>query len=521
MKFTRIIPLGSMIIIIVLGFGVYITSLTGSFLSYDDSLISGNPEIRSWSNVPAVFIKEAIPSYAGKIPRMYRPIQMITYMADYSVWGIRPIGYHLTNVLLHLLAALSLYWFVSLLTSGRFIPFITSVLFVTHPVHAESVAYISGRAGPLSVVCAMICFILDIKYTQKERAGFFIAAFIAFVSALLSRENMMILPALFLAYNYLFRKKAGLKLIAALTVTAVSYTLLRLMLAKSFLSDFNVTFGTTPVQRLPGFLVAVTDYCRLLISPCSSRMEYGDKLFHFADLAALFGAVILIVLLYTAFKLRRSDPLVTFAIGWFLIALLPVSNIYPVGAYMAEQWLYLPSIGFFLGAGILLRSLCVNRYLAVLLAIFMVALVGRYSYATLKKNINWHDPVIYYGNTLKNYPESVKANNDMAAAYEKAGRYDDASGIYNGMLKQNPDHPGLYVNLAAIQIIKGNPDKAITLCEKAIALEPTNATAHNNLAVAYYVEGEYNLAIHYCDLALKYGYKVKPELLELLRPYRE
>ncbi|MBU0605020.1 MAG: tetratricopeptide repeat protein [Candidatus Omnitrophica bacterium] len=521
MKFTRIIPLCSIIVIIVLGFGVYITSLAGSFLPYDDSLISGNPVIKSWSNISAVFVKETIPSYESKLPRMYRPIQMITYMADYFIWGLRPIGYHLTNVLLHLLTALSLYWFVSLLTSGKFIPFVTSVFFVIHPVQAESVAYISGRAGPLSVLFAMVCFVMYIKYTRREKAGFFILAFIAFILALLSSENMIILPALFIAYNYSFRTKSGTKLIIALTITAVSYALLRLILVKSLFSDFNIVFRTTLVQRLPGFFVAVTDYCRLLISPGSARMEYGDRIFHFADPAALFGAIILILLLYAAFKLRRSNPLATFAISWFLIALLPVSNIYPVGAYMAEQWLYLPSIGFFLIAGILLKSLCVNRYFGVVVAIAVTALLVRYSYITMVKNFNWHDPVVYYKQTLRNAPESIKANNDMATAYEKAGRYDEASGIYNGMLKQNPDHPGLYVNLAAIQIIKGNSDKAITLCEKAIALSPTNATAHNNLAVAYYVEGEYSRAIYYCDLALKYGYKVKPELLELLRPYRE
>lgn len=124
------------------------------------------------------------------------------------------------------------------------------------------------------------------------------------------------------------------------------------------------------------------------------------------------------------------------------------------------------------------------------------------------------------GKTFHIY-RSMKATSDLAMAYENKGMHDEAIGIYNGMLKEDPGHPGVYVNLAAIQIKKRNMEDAIALCKKAIALEPNNATAHNNIAVAYYVQGKYDLAIQHCDLAIKYGYKVKDELIALLRPYRQ
>lgn len=155
------------------------------------------------------------------------------------------------------------------------------------------------------------------------------------------------------------------------------------------------------------------------------------------------------------------------------------------------------------------------------IVILTVIPIGIYLYIAVKWKLYRQNPVAFYEERLKTAPESVKANSDMAVAYENAGMHDKAISAYNRMVTQNPDHPDLYVNLAAIQIRKRNPESAVALCEKAIALEPGNATAHNNLAVAYYLQGDYELAIEHCDLAVKYGYKVKPELLELLRPYRE
>ncbi len=121
---------------------------------------------------------------------------------------------------------------------------------------------------------------------------------------------------------------------------------------------------------------------------------------------------------------------------------------------------------------------------------------------------------------LRQAAESIRAGSRAAISYEKSGMHDEAANVYYRMMDQEPKNPDIFVNLAAIQIVKGNPEKAVELCEKAIALEPNNPTAHNNLAVAYYTLGNYELAIEHCDLAVKYGYKVKPELIKLLQPYR-
>jgi len=161
------------------------------------------------------------------------------------------------------------------------------------------------------------------------------------------------------------------------------------------------------------------------------------------------------------------------------------------------------------------------KHSKIIFVILILVLLGACAYVVIRYNVRRQSSVEFCEKKFARSPDSVKASNDMAVAYEKAGKHDEAAGVYNRMLERSPNNPDVLVNLAAIRIIKGDPEGAVELCEKAIAITPENATAHNNLAVAYYVEGEYELAIEHCDLAVKYGYKVKPELIELLRPYRE
>lgn len=204
---------------------------------------------------------------------------------------------------------------------------------------------------------------------------------------------------------------------------------------------------------------------------------------------------------------------------------MALAELYPVsGAYSLAQWFYFPSIGIFmaLASALDFRSpQRYDRYIKTAVLLITALLVSLLSCRTIRQNAYWREPVNQYKTKLKSAPDDIKANSDLALAYEKAGQYDEAIEAYNSMLKKNPGHPDIYVNLAAIQIIKRNPESAAALCLKAIELEPSNATAHNNLAVAYYMQDKYDLAIKEADMAVKYGYRVKQQLLDLLRPYRE
>jgi len=511
-----------LILLAALGIIAYANSLGGAFIWDDNILITDNAVVKSWSSLPKVFTKENISTPTGKTFHFYRPLQTITYMADHAIGGLTPRVYHITNVLLHVLVSLALFWCISVLYGDTLLAFVAAAVFTVHPVHAEAVAYISGRADPLAALFMLVSAVYYVKCTERGRIAYYAAAFFAFALALFSRENSLVLPALLLAYHFTSGKRVKGPLFAPMLAIAGGYIALRLVALKHLLPVFSSMHRTAALERVPGFFAAIAGYLKLLVLPYNLHMEYGDKVFRLTDQAVMAGAAAAGIMLVVALAGRRlAGGKVSFGLLWFLIALLPVSNIYPVGAYMAEHWLYLPSIGIFLIAASAFRGLYSLKFMKAVSVAAAAALVVYYSYLTILQNDYWKDQIEFYERTLLFAPESIRANNDLAIAYEKIGKHDEAVEIYRELIRINPNQPDVYVNLAAVYLVTGKTDYAIAMCEKALSLEPINATARNNLAVAYYMQGKFNAAIEQCDLAVKYGYKVNPRLLEMLEPYRK
>ncbi|MCM8790455.1 MAG: tetratricopeptide repeat protein [Candidatus Omnitrophica bacterium] len=508
--------------LVALGVLAYANSIDGSFIWDDNTLIADNAVIKNFSNIPSIFVSDNIVTPTGKTFHFFRPIQIITYMIDYSRWGLNPKGYHLTNIILHVLVAFALYWFVGNLYRDKLLALACAAIFIVHPIHTEAVSYISGRADPLATLFVLVSFVCYVSFLSQGGLFFYAAIFLSYMAALLSRENSLIFPVLILVYHYVFRRKARLSVFLPLLIMTAAYIFLRTQVLIHLLPEFNVKPATTVLDRLPRFFVAVTRYMKLLVAPLNLHMEYGNKIFKMSEPAAVAGAAIFFGGIIFAITGRRLEKgLLSFSVLFFAAALVPVSNVYPIGAYMAEHWLYLPSIGFFLLVAWAFRKICSYRYLKAIGVVAFVSVVACCLYLTIMQNSYWKDPVEFYERTLMFSPESIRANNDLAIAYEKMGKHQDAIEIYRELIKIDPRQPDVYVNLGAVYVVTGQTDYAIAACEKAIALEPNNATAHNNLAVALYMKGEYKRAIEECDLALKYGYKVNPKLFELLGPYRE
>ena len=159
----------SVALLIVLGFVVYGNSLCGEFLYDDILLVRDNIHIKDWTQIGSIFTKSIGSGYfAGKLVS-YRPLQMFTYMIDYSLYGLDVRGYHLTNTLIHILVALAVYWFINILYKKNILSLLASLLFLVHPIHTEAVSYISGRADPLAALFMLLCFIFYIKCIRLNK----------------------------------------------------------------------------------------------------------------------------------------------------------------------------------------------------------------------------------------------------------------------------------------------------------------------------------------------------------------
>jgi len=305
----------SVFLIIVLGFAVYSNSLGGEFLWDDRYLVKENIHIRDWSNLEQVFTRD-IGAGAGRKYNFYRPIQICTYMVDYSFWKMNPRGYHLTNILLHISVALALFWFINLLFQNRHLSLIASSLFVVHPIHTEVVSYISGRSDSLSALFMILCCIFYIKQLTLKNISIFMLMVASYALALLSRESSLILPAALLLYHFTFQKKIKPAFFCPLLALSFIYVILRLTVLK-FTTPEAAQVSTVLLERLPGFFVVLFKYIQLLFLPFNLHMEYGGKLFAFSDPKAIFGILIFVILVIVAFRKREENNLVMFSVLWF------------------------------------------------------------------------------------------------------------------------------------------------------------------------------------------------------------
>ncbi len=546
----------SLLLIIILGLAVYSNSLKGDFLWDDEGLIKANRFIRSGLYIADIF-SNAIG--AGNINRgfdaershSYRPIQILTYLFDHSVWKLNPLGYHLTNIILHILVALCVYWLVITLFGDNLVALLTGILFAIHPIHTGAVAYISGRADPLAALFTLLSLICYIKLHVRKNGLIYISMLLSYILALFSRESSIMLPFLILLYHLCFKVKLKMKYFIPILSLAACYILLRVVILRSLLPDPLTLLKTW--ERIPGFFAAIANYVRLLFLPFSLHMEYGDRIFFPADPQAIVGLVISSVLLAYAFKARDRARLISFSIFWFFISLLPSSNIYPIMAYMAEHWLYLPSIGFFIIASYALSRIYRMR-MKNAAVIFIALPIIFYASLTVRQNIYWRGPIVFYERTLRYAPESPKLYFNLANRYRDMGEYDKAIELYSKVLGIKADAADVYVNRGSLysslgeyekgirdfkEAIEINPDffaaiynlglsyykinnykESEAALSRLIELDPKYAAAYYNLAVVYHKNGDYESAIKNCDKAIELGYKANPEFLKVLQKHR-
>lgn len=306
----------------------------------------------------------------------------------------------------------------------------------------------------------------------------------SYALALLSKENSLILPLLLFSYHYTFNKKFKIKNFLILVSPILIYTLLRITLLNDLLP--NQPHLGNLFQRAPGFFVAIANYLRLILFPFPLHMEYGNKIYRLIDPKAISGIALSLSLLIYAFRKQKAGSLIFFAITWFFISLLPSSNIYPrIAFYMAEHYLYTPSIGFFLVVASGLRSLYLIKNFKPFVILFISSLAVLYSYLTIKQNNYWKEPVTFYERTLKYAPDSARVHFNLGTVYADRNLIDKAINEYKKALELKPDYALVYNNLGVIFDKQSRFEEAIIQYKMAINIKPNLAETRNNLGSTY------------------------------------
>ncbi|MFH1791185.1 MAG: tetratricopeptide repeat protein [Candidatus Omnitrophota bacterium] len=496
----------SILTLTILGVIAYGNSLNGGFLWDDDFLVKDNAYIKSFGHVREIFSSN-IGSGAGRAFKPYRPLQIMSYTADYFLWGLDVKGYHVTNMLLHISAAIALLWLLNLLFQDMPLSLIACALFVTHPVHTEAVTYISGRADPLAALFLMLGLVCYIKYVDKPAASplFFMA--LCYAMALLSRESAMIFPALAGLCHLASKRKMRAEPFIIMALLSAVFLFIRHEALRNIV--FGEPAGGTFAERIPGFFAALAGYFRILIVPYGLHLGYGDKVFAVVSFRVLAGLSVFIILCgawMKAWRSRGRERVVLFSLSWFFITLLPQSNLYPVSAYMAEHWLYLPSMGFFLVmawglVNLYRKNTVVCRASA---AVIVSALVIYYASVTRKQNAYWNDPMAFYIATIRYEKDNPKLYNNLGKLYEERGDAAEAVRMYSRALAIKPDCIAYY-NLGNAYMKGGFYRDAVSAYKASVGLRPGFSEAFFNMGAAYECLGEKDEAVWAYRKALEFN----------------
>ncbi len=480
----------------VVGFAIYSTAVGNPFIWDDFTLVTNNKAIQGWGGFFQLFKGNVVEQSS-----FYRPLQMFSYLLDYQIWSLNPRGFHLTSIALHIATAISFGWLVSLLVKDRWIAVLAGLLFLVHPVHNEAVVYISGRADPLMALFAILSAALYVRFDQRGQKADAVGAIILLFLALLSKEYALILPFLLLGYHYVFRSSIKGRVLYPMLTLAAGYFILR-MLNVVGVADMHVKTQTILLQRLPATFYAMFEYLRLLILPYDLYLGYGQKLFAWSHPKVIAGAFIYVALWSAAVGSRKRYPIVSFGLMWYLIGLLPVMNLYPINAYMAEHWIYVPSMGLFLVAAYGIRRLYervpVKDPVILGASVFILIM----SLLTLKQNFTWKDPIAFYERIVEINPRFVKAYNNLGKLYSAQEDYARAAEYFRKTFEIQPRFEKGYHNYAVCLAKLNRVDEALKYYNQALSINPNFAPTYNNLGALYLDLGEYDKAEQYVNKAL-------------------
>jgi len=508
---------------------VYLNSFQGSWQFDDEPAIIENYRIRSLSNIPQIF----------RDP-FSRPVLQTTFALNYHFGRLDPWGYHLVNLLLHISVSILIYFIIGdLISAGPqsspgvpgTLPFLAALLFAVHPINTESVTYIVSRSAVLATFFYLVAFLAFIRGMRRWRSGGKISGIfcfkvtaLAFILGLGTKEIVLSLPIMLLVYLYYFHflpeegggplsfVKRYKWLLLGLIAPFVGYLIYR-HLHGGLMFTLAARRGVRSpyVNLLTEVNVIVRYYLRRLLIPVGLNVDPQFPEFRSPfNLSTALSIAVIAGLLYLARRVSRKVPLMAFAILWFFVTLAPESSVIPLLDVAAEHRLYLPEMGFAIAFVYLIFS--IGRWLLVgqgeragVVVVCVVASV--FSFGTVRRNSVYRSSLELWSDAVKKSPHKWRSHSNLADAYTKLGRLDEAIREYRWVLDNYREGKTARVRahhgLGNIYQEQGRFEEAVEEYRKALSLDSTFVLARNNLGSAYYRLGRYDDAIREYKKVLK------------------
>ena len=480
---------------------VYLPALDNSFVNWDDpDYVYNNLEIKK-SGIDR--IAWAFSSFSNG---NWHPLTWISLSIDYALWDLNPYGFHLSNILFHSLNTLIVILLAGMLfrnatgkldSSVYYAAFLVGLFFGIHPLHVESVVWISERKDVLYAFFFLLSILFYIHYlsstADRKKAMYYILCLSFFLFSLLSKPMAVTLPAVLLILDFYPFKRIGCEKSSLRTIILEKTPFFLFSLASSVVTiiaqnrggSMEANYYISLWERLLGAMKAIVLYLLKTIWPVNLVPLYPLSL----DISPLrwdyFGSMLcLLCLSIVVIKLWKRTPVLIAAWTYYLVSLLPVLGIIQVGSQaMADRYMYLPVLGPFIVLGALGAKMWhINnkaRYVSLIVT-FLLAIIM--SLLTVKQISVWQNSVTLWEYVVSNTSDSHKAYFNLGNAYKTKGDFENAERAWKKTVEIAPDHSYALNQLGNIYIMSNSLAEAKKYFLASIMADNKNAEAHYNLA---------------------------------------
>jgi protein O-mannosyl-transferase len=457
------------------------------FINFDDDIyVTENSHVQS-----GITLDNIRWAFSTLHAEFWHPLTWISLLFDNQLYGLNAGGYHMTNVILHILSTLLLFWLFNRMTGAIWKSAFVAAVFALHPLHVEPVAWISQRKDVLCAFFWMLTLCFYVYYTEKPVIKRYLPVLFFFVCGLMSKSMIVTLPFVMILLDYWPLKRFNLP---------KGNVIFWQFKEKMPFIVLSAVFSTVTVYAQRIYLVNTYSAGSKFANSTVSFVTYLEKTFWPHDMAIFYpfadqlpfrqvlGSTLLIIFISIAIIIVwKRLPYLFVGWLWYAVTLLPVIGIIRTSAHsMHDKYTYLPSIGLAImlawGIGPLIKNEVLRKKILFLAAITLFAVM---SALTWKQCGYWKNSAVLWSRALQVTKDNYLAYNGRGMAYGELHRYERAFEDFNLSIRLKPDYAYPYYNRGNIYSMRGQYQQAIDDYNRAISLRLDSAYVYNNRGIAY------------------------------------
>ena len=497
------------------------------FIHYDDDLyILNNPRVQDGLTIDSITW-----AFTSTHTGNWYPLTWLSMMLDYALYEMNPAGYHWTNLLFHIANTLLLFFLLSRMTGAVWKSAFVAALFALHPLHVESVAWISERKDVLSTFFWMLTMGAYVSYVKKPGIITYLPVLFAFSLGLMAKSMLVTLPFVLLLMDFWplerFPRRQPIDNIIISNQTQMQSTgrdpsTWRIIYEKMPLIALTIPVSIVAIiaqrqagamqpiewlsldMRLANALVSYAWYVWKMLIPSNLSVFYPHPGFWPMWKVVLSG-LFLVLISAAVLQWGRRYPYLPTGWLWYLGTLVPVIGLVHIGSQaMADRYSYIPLIGLFImvawGTDDILEH---HRYRqAILGSLALVTIIGLIT-VTSQQLRYWQNGITLFRHNIVTTAPNYTSHYNLGVYLMEKGNYEDAISQFRKAIQLRPDIPTAHNNLGFCFYRKGEFPQAINEYKAALRLKPDHVKAHMNLTIVFYQQGDLDASISHLREALR------------------